>query len=538
MYVSPPYPTPTNRIAGRRSGQTCPGYPDASKLRVRDETTRVIDRARRAPRKTGASSRSPLSTQSAASTDSDDASVSTSTQDGGDETISDVDSQALLMLLDPAAPAENLHDLGINYYLSNYVVANSGPCPGFLNYSWDIITDSGGDCEMVQVAIRAIGLAALASATGTEKLNLQARASYSQALRRLNTVLVDKTMANHDSTVFTILTLSLYETITCSDVGSLEAWKNHINGAINLLMQRGAAQFRTTQGQQIFGEAVAHLLTLCSRVNQPVPPKLRALRVEWQRTTEGTSPAWMLATTHIEVMELFHRVNPDKDTPFLQDEWETLLARGVELDQRIQILVKEIPAPWGFKTVHDPEADPRVVYRGVYHIYYNTWVGKIWDGIRACRIFANQAIYCLLLREGFTWAPEVLSEDGLYLDLLQRASDTTTQMRDDILASVPQMLGFVRQDEATGTWYLDSSSPDIPHLAPANGGYFLLWHLFLAGTLWMNAPDVRLWAIDRLRAIRSATGIQKAGFLADALKFHPGLVSSLLLANEYLVRDL
>ncbi|KAI9739879.1 MAG: hypothetical protein M1818_004935 [Claussenomyces sp. TS43310] len=583
-----------------RKGHKCPGYYDASNLIFRDETTRVIDRARtlKAHRLALARGSSPASTQpppsfgspplvgSGASTASSDCIASISIQDNNDEDDGEEDSgrddgrkdgkdkkgkekeycedevidnvmddddidrvvpeemdlllndvgiswepgplaplpwfssgrstspgrplnaQFMPMLIAPVASSESLHEMGISYFLTNYVLQDSGPCPGFLNYTIDILADPLGDTELAQVAIRAVGLAGLASTSGADNIMYKARASYTEAIERVNAALMDSRSASDDSTIFAVMVLGLFETITCSSNESMEAWKHHINGAANLLMHRGTAQFRTKQGLQIFGEAVSHVLTLCSRYGNPVPPRLRFLRVELERNVIHKTPSWILCSAHIEVMNLVHRVDPDQETPFLPDEWEKLLSHAVELDRRLENLITELPVHWRFKTVNDPGADPRIVYHSTYHVYYNTWVAKVWDGMRACRIMLDQAIYSLLLREGLTWAPSELSPDGgTYTALLQRVSDTMMEMRDGILASVPQMLGFVHHEASMGTSYLDCSSTSMPRPVTASGAYFLLWYLHLAGSLPLNTLETCAWVVDRLRAIRSATGI-------------------------------
>ncbi|PWY85008.1 hypothetical protein BO70DRAFT_361393 [Aspergillus heteromorphus CBS 117.55] len=497
-------------------------------LRVRDETSRVIDRARasKTSRMVAASNRLPPSTKS---------SVPSGLSSVGD-TIPPDSFHVVSILSGPPAPSESLRELGTSYFLANYVLAGSGPSSGFLSYTKNVLADGVGDHELVQVAIRAVGLAGIASTTGTDSILYQARASYADAIRRINAALMDPRQARKDSTIFAVMALSLFETITCSDSNSMEAWRNHINGAANLLMHRGATQLRSPQGLRIFGETISHIITLCSRYNHPVPSPLRRLRVEIERQLPRKSPSWIVATAHVDLLDLQQAIKPEQDTACLPDEWETILAQAVALDQRLDTLIADLPTPWHFKIVNDPTANPRVVYHGTYHIYYSTWIAKIWDALRACRIFVNQAIYCLLLREAGMWAPHLVSPDGgVYAPLLQQVSDTTAEMRDGILASVPQMTGFVQHDVATGASYLDCSSAGMPRRVPASGPYFLLWFLFLAGSLLMNPPETRDWVVDRLREIRSATGIQKAGYLADLLEKYHGFRSVALPASVFLI---
>ncbi|KGO74911.1 Protein of unknown function DUF3468 [Penicillium italicum] len=463
--------------------------------------------------------------------------VSLSSSHGKSPTPSlDLDGQILSMLISPTVPSQSLEELGINYFMANYVMKDSGPCPGVFNYAGNILAGPAGDAELARVAIRAVGLAGLASTTGADSVMRKARSSYAEAIERVNLALVDPRVAGNDSAIFAVMVLGLFESITCSGDESLEAWKCHINGAASLLMLRGTSQFRTKQGLQIFGEAVSHVLTLCSRYDQPVPPRLRYLRVEMERNINGKSPSWKLSTAHIEVMNLYSQVQPEQETPFLAGEWETLLSHAAELSQRLENLFAELPVSWRFKTVSDPMANPRLVFRGKYHIYYNTWIAKVWDGMRACRIILNQVIYCLLLREGLAWAPHEFSDGGSYTSLLQRTSDATTEMRDDILASVPQMLGFIQHEAATGASYMDcGSNADPSRLVPASGAYFVVWYLYLAGSLPINTPETREWIVDRLRAIRSTTGIQKAAYLADMIEKDAGRLSAMLPTRDFLL---
>ncbi|EKV18765.1 hypothetical protein PDIG_07380 [Penicillium digitatum PHI26] len=631
FYTSPHNSPRLPHIPGRRKGQKCPGYHDASSLIFRDETTRVIDRARtRKTRRTTLPSSqctsgklSPASFEQSlvglrppallyndsasgftqyddndnhphclatpheeeqgkngkdyndsvapACTDvvenlidnitNDDSPLLPDQMDmlvdgtftlwepdqimpvllsssyGKSSTPSlDLDGHVLSMPICSTVPSQSLEELGINYFMANYVLKDSGPCPGVFNYAGNILAGPGGDAELARVAIRAVGLAGLASTTGTDSVMRKAGSSYTEAIKRVNVALLDPRVAENDSAIFTIVVLGLFESITCSGDESLEAWKCHINGAASLLMLRGTSQFRTKQGLQIFGEAVSHVLTLCSRYNQPVPPRLRYLRAEMERNFNSKSPSWILSTIHIEVMNLYIQVQPEHETPFLAGEWETLLSHAAELSQRLENLVADLPVSWRFKTVSDPMANPRLVFHGKYHIYYNVWIAKIWDGMRACRIILNQVVHCLLLREGLAWAPHDISHGGVYTSLLQRTLHTTTEMRDDILASVPQMLGFIQHEATTGASYMDCSTSGIPsRLVPASGAYFIVWYLYLAGSLPSNTPETRDWIVDRLRAIRSKTGIQKAAFLADMIEKDVGRLSAMLPPSDFLL---
>lgn len=438
------------------------------------------------------------------------------------------------LLLSPAAPSESILSLGVSYFLLNYVSPESGLCPGYLNYAPALLHAPGHDVALVRAAVCAVGLAGLANTTGSAAIMYGARASYADALRRVNLVLASPLQACEDSTVLAVVVLGIFETITCTGGQSLEAWTRHIQGVADLVVHRGTSQFGTKLGLHVFQEAISHVLTLCSRHGQAVPPRIRLLRAEAAPLIPHDDPAWTLSSVHVEAMGLYERVSPELTAAFLPDQWEQLLWHTVELDRRLEGLFGRLPARWYFSTVADPGEDPRVVYGGggVYHVYDDTWVAKVWNGMRACRILLHQVIYCLLVREGPTWAADMLA-GGVYAGLLTRAVATTTAMRDDILASVPQMLGFVRRGPPATAPHLDGGRDGVlPTGVPALGAYFLLWPLFLAGSLPMNTPETRDWVVDRLRTIRAATGIQKAEYLADGIQRDPIFAAGVMMTGD------
>lgn len=123
------------------------------------------------------------------------------------------------------------------------------------------------------------------------------------------------------------------------------------------------------------------------------------------------------------------------------------------------------------------------------------------------------------MREVRVWAPVELLPAGSCESLLGHTTATLAHLRDDILASLPQMLGFVHHDVASGISHLDCSNGCSP--MAASGPYFVLWHLYLAGSLPLNSTETHAWVIDRLFAIREIAGIQKAAYLAAHLQTGP-----------------
>jgi len=74
---------------------------------------------------------------------------------------------------------------------------------------------------------------------------------YTQALMGTNQALRDPEQQRTDSTLAAVLLLGLFENITAKQIGML-AWGSHIEGAIQLVKQRGRKQLRTKNGLMLF----------------------------------------------------------------------------------------------------------------------------------------------------------------------------------------------------------------------------------------------------------------------------------------------
>lgn len=547
-----------------RTGQKCPGYRDQSTLIFRNETTRTINRARaraqtrEASASSSQSSASPrLQRQATPSVPSTGPSTTTTTppqfdypidwdnvvNDGVLETINGetvaptIHATSSVAFSSQVAPGfmqthtesrELVLDLSVKHFLENYVIQPSGPSPGFLDYAPAVLESSSGDISPVQAAVQAVGLASLARTLKDPSLVQEAQANYVDAIQKIRVALVCPGASNQDATILTILVLGLYETIVCANDDFLTAWTCHVDGAADLLVHRGIDQFKTDRGLHIFQEALSHLLASCSRLSRPIPPQIRLLRLRAAPFIPSDNIAWALSSNHIEVLDVLHDVNLERTEPHLQSSWDRLLLRACEIDGRLELLFERLTRDWQYKTVQDPNADPSLVYQTKFHIYYDIWIAKIWVGMRSCRIFLNLIIARLLQRECSKWAPLELEEGGAYADLPQKMIGAIRQMRDDILASVPQMLGYVHHDTSTSAFFYprnDGAHSSSMTQCSVLGAYFLLWHLYLAGAFSINTNKTRCWIIECLRNISNTTGMQTAQHLANDLsREEPGLL--------------
>jgi hypothetical protein len=155
--------------------------------------------------------------------------------------------------------------IGLNFFLGHYVVRQSGPSIGFLDYTFAILAQEDGN-EMLEGAILALGFTGLARTPQQRDLMHRSTMMYARTKERIDRALAEPHEARKDSTIVTMLILALYE---FSNKRSLESWKHHITGATSLLTLRGKSQLSTPIGIQIFKDVFSHLLLSCIYVAVP-----------------------------------------------------------------------------------------------------------------------------------------------------------------------------------------------------------------------------------------------------------------------------
>lgn len=407
----------------------------------------------------------------------------------------------------------DMTELGLTYFHDNYVAVHNGGYESFLTVAPKVLAAERNP-EAMTSAIHAISLAGIANLAGTQldQAGLSRRAwfKYCTALRALNEALADPVAACKDSTLFAVLLLSIFESVTCSGPASVSAWRRHINGASALIHQRGLEQFEREMGRLAFREVFVHILLLCYRESIPVPRQIRDMRLAWEKRLGPAHTIWLMSNGHMDAIDFFQRATAP-DWPLPEGLCESLLVEALELDRRNLTIFREHISLSGhdfeYRTIFDPRADPELVYDGMYHVYPSTWLARMWTGTRTSRILINRLIRAMILeaREGTNFAVTGQTRE----QLLRATEHKLYDMGMGLIAVMPQLLGYLDQD--------GSVLPKEAAKTQVAGAYHAMFHLSHAGHLPVTEAPVREWATRQLRRIEAQTGIRKAGFLADVL---------------------
>lgn len=363
--------------------------------------------------------------------------------------------------------------IGLDFFLTHYVVHQSGPSSGFLDYVVTILAREEGH-ELLEGAVLAVGFAGLARTTKQTDLMCRSIMMYTRTMERVNRALADPVAARRDSTIVTVLVLALYE----FSKASLDGWKQHIDGAVSLLNVRGKAQFNSPTGLQIFKDVFTQLLTNCLRIGIPMPSSLRMLRTEASKAFSVSDPYWIASSAMVELLDLYHQISPGgytfinhdpnvsvpnssssaaatsssasannskKAAPNMSiEDLECYLSQALDIDYRLESRFAECAPEWCYAVMPNPlpgTADPTRFHGDVHHIYHDVYVANVWNRMRTCRILANHAIGYLLLR-GANIDPNWFFSNN-YVDRLQGVSKTMALIRADLLSTVPQLMGYV-----------------------------------------------------------------------------------------------
>jgi hypothetical protein len=437
--------------------------------------------------------------------------------------------------------APNIEELATGFFFSNYVIDVKGPTRGHLDHLHDIYNTYDMD-ENLLASMKAVGLAGCSHVTHSPQLMKGARQQYTKALRLTNEALASPTDAKKDSTLLAIMILGIFETVAGCNQKSLIAWSEHIKGAAALVSIRGTEQLRTPAGRRMFIQVCTNLLICCIQRRLPVPNHIIELRAEAAKHIQTFELGWLFQ----ENMIAFANFRSETRSGAISDPQE-IISKALEIDGTLLGMFSVAPPGWEYETIFTDAADPDLVYNGCYHVYYDHWVAQLWNGMRSVRLLLNEQVRELILAGLASKPPRFLGPE--YTAQVQISTDVILQMQADILASVPQHLGFAgvkrassyappslssepspeeNQQKSSFIWndffnstHFVGTPSQIPSETPmirAAGGYFLMWPLFLCGVMDLASRSSQRWVSRLLRYIGETMGIQQALVIAKVVE--------------------
>ncbi|KAG0649208.1 Uncharacterized protein D0Z07_4537 [Hyphodiscus hymeniophilus] len=332
------------------------------------------------------------------------------------------------------------------------------------------------------------------------KLFNQARMDYVKALQLTNAALRSPTDVRKDTTLFSVMILSVFEMIAGSNEHSLEAWTEHIKGASTLIKLRGPSQFQTKAGQRLFMQVTSNLMISCVQRTIRIPDHV----IEFRKLAEQFIMPTIRAVWEVSgvIFDFTNFRAAVRDCDIVGPR--AIIEEALAIDRKFDAAFADVPESWTYTTMYADE-DDKFIWNRRYHVYNDFWAAQTWNGMRSCRILLHEIVRDQLLAASTAITPIFTEEESKEQN--KQSVQAMLDMQADILASIPSHLP-------------EDFAQRMPSLMEASRGYFVLWPLYMAGVMDLATQPTKNWVIGRLRAIASRSGIQQATVLADILEEH------------------
>ena len=356
------------------------------------------------------------------------------------------------------------------------------------------------DDEPLLASITAVGVASYANSVQATGILNRARMDYVKALRLTNAALRSPSEVRKDSTLLSVMVLSIFEMVAGSNEHSLEAWTEHIDGASTLIKLRGPSQFRTKAGQRLFMQVTTSLMISCVQRTIRIPEHVIELRnFAGQFMNLSVWPAWEVAGVIFEFTNFRAAV---RECEIVGPR--AVIERALEIDRNFISSFADVPESWKYRTLY-ADQDEDHIWNRRYDVYNDFWTIQIWNGMRTCRILLHEIVRDHLLAASTAITPVFTEQESKEQNT--QSTLAMLNMQADILASIPSHLPKTLGDKTTS-------------LLEASRGYLVLWSLYTAGVMDLATQPIKTWVIGRLRTIAWRIGISQATLLADVLEQH------------------
>lgn len=472
---------------------------------------------------------------------------------------------------------------GMAFFFSRYVAAAQENV-GHNNY--DFIYDiwkpkrnsHNAQIDAVLASMVAVGLAAMSMLTCSPERLDWARQSYVTALRLTNDALMDPKEAIKDSTLLAVLILGTYEMLVGPNPDTMSAWRGHMRGAAALASLRGPDQFRTKAGIRMFLMLCETLTINCVHEDEPMPQSLVELRNMLGTMSTPLNSTWNMASSPYKLLQVRHDIKSG-----LVGDTQAIVNSLLVADEEYVALVAGIPDSWQYTVLRFDRPNP-AVFGQACHAYPSLENATTWNSLRMLRLLVHETILSELYKSFQGRKSDTVPME--YKVQFARSWRLINQLRDALIASVPQYFGIVSSSDAkSGVSDAESNlfgspsvtatsdavyrvvsapvsifSPASPSPSPSSATSFkhdrpgnpefltlfdflgsstdtdtealfmsltsashpLVWPLYLIGMSSSCIPPVRSYVVERLTALHIETGLAQARRVAEVVAAREG----------------
>ena len=434
----------------------------------------------------------------------------------------------------PRALLESWQQAAICFFLPNFIEAGSlDESPrDFMVYLPPLYTNAKPNSTLAAVT-SALSFQALAGATGRFELRTEAMKQYGIAMARMNRTLTDPSEVKGDATLLSVLLFALFEDFICS-VTTLPLRSKHAQGAMALIRNRGREILQNPRSLKLLN--TVHYQTLVNHIFlcEPIDALDFIYTIDdWSKfpAVEKDKATNRLTFLTLNIPNLRAAARKIFSIPQCNEKVEMVkevMADAISLDQKLSAWPSEAPETWRFDSVayvHELDTiETAEAYYGPVHKYPDLRAAFTYNKWRTCMILTH-----VIILNCAEWLSRTLC---ITMTEQEEAKLVLRTMVDEICASVPFQLGFISNEMGEK----DAIDPHIVgNFALRLGGYYLIWPLFVAGSVGCIPETQKMWLKHRLAHIgqREGSGRNQASVLSTLTPYTP-CSGPILFATDFL----
>ncbi|KAG9237078.1 hypothetical protein BJ875DRAFT_178176 [Amylocarpus encephaloides] len=461
-----------------RARRVCKGYRDVGDLMFRDESKKLVAKARiQSSRRPARSRISPLRRQ----------------------TISDQLIPATLLEIQsypsievPTGLRETVEQQATSFFFQNYVPDKTSLPGGGFQYLEDIFGLERVGGGLLDI-ILSLGISGLASFWKEPGWIANANTKYASSSKTISLELESFDGIRSNQVFAAVMLLGLYKVAPCSGQKSMEGCAEHTSGSSAIMKLRGKKQLKTSLGYQMFIHHRAQVIKGCVQMSTCVPSYI----AEWNDSLdEGPleQVATALSQLHIKYANIQGEMGPSHNF----SNPESTIIRARNLDAECVAWTQNRDIQYISQTRQLSKATDES-YLGHYDMYPSLWVAMIWNSYRTLRIQIHDLILLQVKHFCQTHVLEVLFGDPNYYEKqIMESESLILQLSREICSSVSAILG----------------SNASPHMLPRPprlyNGNMVLWPLYYAGFSSVIPRSQLEWIIGRLQHLLTTFGLRQA----------------------------
>ncbi|PVH79815.1 C6 zinc finger protein [Cadophora sp. DSE1049] len=328
-----------------------------------------------------------------------------------------------------------------------------------------------------------------------EGLTIEKR--YTQALAALAEAIRDPVEATSDETLYTVLLLSGYETITFNSE-ALPAWGTHVDGAAALVKNRGTENFSTPFACMMFLFIRRNAIQSHVQTSTPVDPIFEECD-DILSPYENIEDRLLSKTMRIPKLQAWaNKLLSPSSWELEEDLISELLRSAEDLDYELSNWAFRIPAQWSYSTITRIETletsfTPGAVYvPDQIHRYPNLYVARIWNLYRVSRLIIQSLIHRVSC-----FCPTTTEATQDRIDTINQS------MVSQICASIPFLLGYdcsalkhTTNSPPSSLW--PQCLPNKPRVSNNTGKFSLIWPMYLASSVNSVPENQKDWLREQL----------------------------------------